>query len=60
MLPQLKDDQDGYLREFGASELLKMNGESSGHVFCIACTNFNTSQVICMSSCVASDQDGHT
>ena len=32
MLPLLQDDQDGYLRVLGASEVLTIHGESSGHV----------------------------
>ena len=32
MLPLLQDDQDGYLRALGASEILTIHGESSGHV----------------------------
>ena len=33
MLPLLQGDQDGYLRELDASEVLAIRGESSGHVY---------------------------
>ena len=38
MLPLLQGDQDGYLRELGASAILAIHGESSGHV-CVVRTN---------------------
>ena len=31
-MPLLQDDQDGYLSELDASEILAIHGESSGHV----------------------------
>ena len=37
MLPLLQDDQDCYLRALGASEILTIHGESSGHVFLAWC-----------------------
>ena len=33
MLPVLQGDQDGYLRELDASDILAMHGESSGPFF---------------------------
>ena len=33
MLPLLQDDQGGYLRVLGASDILAIYGESSGHGF---------------------------
>ena len=32
-IASLQDDQDGYLRELDASDILAMHGESSGHVY---------------------------
>ena len=31
--PPLQDDQEGYLRELDASDILAIHGESSGHVY---------------------------
>ena len=33
MLPVLQDDQDGYLRELDASDILAIHSESLGHVY---------------------------
>ena len=33
MLPLLQGDQDGYLRELDASDILAIHGESLGHVY---------------------------
>ena len=33
MLPVVQGDQDGYLRELDASDILAIHGESSGQVY---------------------------
>ena len=52
MLPLLQDDQDGYLRALGASEILTIHGESFEHDFLAWCALIRISQVVEVMCCL--------